>query len=430
MDKLRAAGLYMSSLYPLKGKMVERYNQCLLSLGLEPTGLSSINIDAIGWSPEVAEEKEEIHYLNHGGANPYGIIMSPEQNGLPIYFPFHSFDRDLVDLFFKENLEAIKDITADAAIIINLDQDIDAFYEPSDLVDYSMVTVGYKILGELDREQIKQNTLVQKMYRGHNSLDVTLHHKILASATKHGDLRGRSLQLREIDYQTTSFYTKAFGGVFVLRSKTEGHLLIFESMEEINKYQHTYMAEHIASPNLLNELVSRGYIHFDATKIGRERIERITQYYFAESVDGAEHSLSDVLTNKSLYLKYLNQLSQEAKMQVIGPIKFLEKIASGHNPERTRYMTDDIFRALHSPVHDANSSLMWMLICRMQPTDPFYTYYFDKELFYAQFANYSEGYKEWVIKLITEELKTKSEADVTSTSFEQVVNENHFPPNN
>jgi len=427
MDRLRKAGLYMSSLYSLKGKMVERYNQCLLSLGLDPTELTSINIDAIGWSPEVAEEKEEIHYLNHGGANPYGIIMSPEQNGLPIYFPFHSFDRELVDLFFKENLAAIKDITADAAIIINLDQDIDAFYEPSDLIDYNMVTVGYKILGELDREQIKQNTLVQKMYRGHNSLDVNLHNKILASATKFGDLRGRSLQLREVDYQTTSFYSKAFGGVFVLRSKTEGHLLIFESMEEINKYQHTYMAEHIASPNLLTELVNRGYIHFDVNKIGRERIERITQYYFAESVDGSEHSLSEILTNKSLYLKYLNQLSQEAKMQVIGPIKFLEKISAGHKPERERYMTDDIFRALHSPVHDENSSLMWMLICRMQPTDPFYTYYFDKELFYKQFKRYSDGYKEWVIQLITEELKTKSESDVSSTAFEQVVKENHFP---
>ncbi len=429
MDKLRAAGLYMSSLYPLKGKMIDRYNQCLLSLGIEATKLTAIHIDAIGWSPEVAEEKQEIHYLNHGGANPYGIIMSPEQEGLPIYFPFHSFDRELVDLFFETNMVAIKDITSDAAIIIDINQDIDAFYEPSDLIDYDMVTVGYKILGDLDREQIRQNTLVQKMYMGHNSLDVNLHNKILASAKKFGDLRGRALQLREVDYQTTSFYTKAFGGVFVLRSKDNGHLLIFESMDEINKYNHTYMAEHITSPNLLNELVERGYIHFDTNKLGRERIERITQYYFAESVAQAKHPLSDILTNKSLYLKYLNDLSQEDKMHVIGPIKFLEKIANGHKPERTRYMSDDIFKALHSPVRDANSSLMWMLICRMQPTDPFYTYYFDKELFYKQFLEYSEGYKEWVIQLITEELKTKEEADVTSTAFEQVVKEDHFPPN-
>lgn len=429
MDKLREAGLYMSSLYPLRGKMIERYNQCLHSLGIEPTKLSSIHIDAIGWSPEVAEEKQLIHYLNHGGANPYGIIMSPEQNGLPIYFPFHSFDRELVDQFFEENIVAIKDITADAAIIIDINQDIDAFYEPSDLIDYNMVTVGYKILGELDREQIKQNILVQKMYMGHNSLDVKLHNKILASAKRFGDLRDRSLQLREVDYQTSSFYTKAFGGVFVLRSKENGHLLIFESMEEINKYSHTYMAEHIASPNLLNELVQRGYIHFDTNKLGRERVERITQYYFAESVKDAPHKLSEILTNKSLYLKYLNELTQEEKAHVIGPIKFLEKIAKGHKPERAKYMSDAIYKALHSPIQDQNSSLMWMLICRMQPTDPFYTYYFDKELFYKQFQSYSEGYKEWVIKLITEELKTKHEDDVTSTAFEQVVAENHFPPN-
>jgi hypothetical protein len=303
MNKLKEAGLYMSGLYPVKGKMIGRYNQCLQSLGFQTTALSEIHIDSIGWSPEVAQEMKNNYYLNHGGANPYGIILSPEQFGKAVFFPYHSFDRELVEAFYKLNETSIKDITADAAITIDLDQNIDAFYEPSDLIDYDNITVGYKIIGELDREQVKQNVLIQKMYQGHNCLDMNLHNKILASSNKFGDLRGRSLQLREVDYPTTSFYTKAFGGVFVLRGGSNGHLLIFESLEEMNKYEHTYWAEHISSPNLLQELLNRGWLTFDLNKITEERLMRITQHYFAQSLKTDAHSLTDIFTNKSIYLK-------------------------------------------------------------------------------------------------------------------------------
>ncbi len=405
MNKLREAGLYMSGLYPIKGKMIDRYNQCLQSLGFQTTALTEIHIDAIGWSPEVAEEMGNNYYLNHGGANPYGIILSPEQFGKAVFFPYHSFDRDLVEAFYNLNEASIKDITVDAAITINLDQNIAAFYEPSDLIDYSNITVGYKIIGELDREQIKQNILIQKMYQGHNCLDMNLHNKILASSNQFGDLRGRSLQLREVDYPTTSFYTKAFGGVFVLRGGANGHLLIFESLEEMNKYEHTYWAEHIASPNLLQELISRGWLLFNVQKLTEERLMRITHHHFAQNIGTTEHKLTEIFTNKSIYLKYLNQLDEGTKKQVIGPHKFIEKIHAGHKPERSRYIADDTFRALHSPANKNMEDLIWRLICHMQPSDPYYMYYYDKELFYRQFQQYNESYQDWIILNIKEQLK-------------------------
>lgn len=65
MQKLKAANLYQSELLPVSGKLVERYNQCLKTLGFSPTELTSFSIDGIGWSPEIAEEKKELLYLNH-----------------------------------------------------------------------------------------------------------------------------------------------------------------------------------------------------------------------------------------------------------------------------------------------------------------------------------------------------------------------------
>ncbi|HMC01497.1 MAG TPA: DUF6638 family protein, partial [Flavobacteriaceae bacterium] len=101
MDKLKEANLYRSELIPVSGKLVERYNQCLKTLGFKPTKLKSFSIDGIGWSPEIAEEKKEIYYLNNGEANAHGIIITPLQNNKPVYTPFHTFDREVMKFVFR-----------------------------------------------------------------------------------------------------------------------------------------------------------------------------------------------------------------------------------------------------------------------------------------------------------------------------------------
>ncbi len=40
--------------------------------------------------------------------------------------------------------------------------------------------------------------------------------QILESAKTYGDLRGRDLELPDLNIPTDSFYTKAFGGVYIL----------------------------------------------------------------------------------------------------------------------------------------------------------------------------------------------------------------------
>ena len=157
MQKLKAANLYQSELIPISGKLVERYNQCLLKLGFEPTKLKSFSIDGIGWSPEIAEEKKELHYLNHGEANPHGIIISPLQKGKPVYVPTHSFDREMMQLVFKMYGSQINDITRDCAICLDFDQDIDAFYEPLDILKYDAIYIRFHLINDLNKIQEEED---------------------------------------------------------------------------------------------------------------------------------------------------------------------------------------------------------------------------------------------------------------------------------
>ena len=50
MQKLKQANLYRSELIPVSGKLVERYNKCLKTLGFKETKLKSFSVDGVGWS--------------------------------------------------------------------------------------------------------------------------------------------------------------------------------------------------------------------------------------------------------------------------------------------------------------------------------------------------------------------------------------------
>ena len=134
VKKLKEAGLFGGELVPISGSLAQRYNDCLAMIGVAPTSLTSFAIDAMGWSPEIAAEKQENYYLNIGEANTNAIIISPEQRYKPVHMPSHSFDRNLMEAVFEANNRVIRDITKDSAICVHIDQKIDAFYEPFDLL--------------------------------------------------------------------------------------------------------------------------------------------------------------------------------------------------------------------------------------------------------------------------------------------------------
>lgn len=402
MEKLKKAHLFMAGLIPVNGLMVNRYNRALMKLGIPPTQLSSFTVDGIGWSPEIAEEKENINYLNHGGANPYGIILFPEQQKKPIYVPYHSFDREAIDIFFQSNQEEITEITKETSIIVHINQHMLAFYDISDLMDYDEIEIGYVITNELDQKQKDQILLIDQMNDVGKLLDLNHHNKLLSSVLEFGDLRKRKIQLQEIVYKTKDFYTKAFGGVFVLRG--ENVLVICESRDFFKKsskeLENIY---HISDPKLLDVLVKNKYVYFDLEG-KQDRVTRIKQYFFMKIVKEREHEFAEIFSNEMIYKRYMANMSEDEKILCNGVDVFLTKIKKDKNPNRDKYIKSDVFTALHSAQN--NNPVVWKLLSRMFTNDPLMMYYYDKETFYAQYKEWSESFQNWVIELISKELET------------------------
>ena len=314
MQKLKDANLYRSELIPVSGKLVDRYNQCLLKLGFTQTKLKTFSIDGIGWSPEIADEKGDQNYLSNGESNPHGIIISPLQNNKPVYLPNHTFDREMMQQVFKSYGKKINDITRDSAICLDFDQKIDAFYEPLDVLKYDVIHINFHFMNNLYHQQKEQLALIEKFKQGHNFIDEDIQAELLASAKTYGDLRQRDLDMPPLDFKVNSFYTQAFGGVYVLRDFISP-IVVFEDMkwykEAIKDTLHDVFIFHISQPELMEKLRDHIIISYDLEDtIKTPRYERIKKFEFAQHLKDPQHPIKDIfylriLTTFEFLLKFV-----------------------------------------------------------------------------------------------------------------------------
>ena len=408
MNKLKQANLYRSELISVSGKLVERYNKCLVKLGFTETKLKTFHIDGIGWSPEIAEEKDDVNYLNNGEANPHGIIISPLQKGKPVYLPFHTFDRDMMKYVFKVHGEKIKDITRDCAICLDFDQGIDVFYEPLDVLKYNKVTVNFHLIDRLWYIQKEQLELVDRFNTANNFIDENLHQELLDSAKAYGDLRDRDLDLHQLQYTTDSFFTRSFGGVYLLRDFIKP-IVVFKDetwyKEAIKDTNYDVLIYHISQPELMEKLRDHLIIECDLEYVvTTKRYDRIKKFEMAQHLKKTQHPVGDILSDPLLFKSYLNKLDLKIRKKVMSVEIYLEKLETSNEFKIHDIVDAKLFDALHQPhssLEAKHQDLIWKLLVNISEKDILFWYWYDKESFYNNFKTWDDSLKDWVVNTIS-----------------------------
>lgn len=310
MNELIQAGLFGRGLIKVTDPtLVKRYNNCLVDMGLEPTTLTSFQIDRMGWSPEIAAEAGDSYYLSHGDANPLVVILTPEQRGAPIYFPMHSFDWDLMDQWFKHNWEAVIDLTKATAIWLDIDQDVELYKRPSDLLMAKAVNVVASTPCGVMTRAVAQSALVTEWYEQDSVyLNADLIAALTTTACEHGDLRRQSLHIAPFEYEDIKdFYSRAFGGTFILRSQG-GEPLIF--LRDAKHVLGTNLADESALP-LLRE---HGYVQSNVAWWADHlyRLKVVAESFFVDVLEQYHPELNyaelNTATRKGLVHAYRNEL--------------------------------------------------------------------------------------------------------------------------
>ena len=407
MQKLIKANLYRSESISVSGKLVERYNKCLIKLGFTATKLTSFTIDGVGWSPEIAEEKGVSFYLNNGEANTYAIIITPKQKGLPVYNPFNSFDRELMKMVFKKHEKTINDITRDSAVCVEFDQKIDVFYEPLDVLRYKDITIKFHLIDNLHKAKEEQLKLVALFYTDNNFIDEKVHEKLITSAKKYGDLRERNLNIEEITFTTDSFYTKAFGGVFLLRDLVTP-VLIFENeatyKEAIKDTTYDVLMYHISHKEMIDKLISYNVLELDLEEeITKKRYKRVQKFIFSSYLKETAHPVKEILEEEILFKSYLNKIDISSRKKIMGLERFLEKKKISKNANPKDIIDEVVYTALHKPhssLKPNHQDLIWYLLVNIAPKDMLFLYWYDKEQFYKVFKTLENSTQDWVIETV------------------------------
>lgn len=392
--------------------LIERYNICLKDIGINQTSLTQFHIDKWGWSPEIAQEFGDKDYLSFGFANPYSIILSPEQEECSIYYPFHSFDWELMDTVFDTYREQIKDITTKTALWFEMDQGISNYRSPQDLLLIDTMKIKFHTPDNIIKSAIEQKKLVQEFYN--NSVgwaDSSLHAKILESVSNYGDLRHRNFDLKEFQYtKIKSFYTRAFKGVFILRnellSKT---LLVHENNTSAisGENNHSHIEYNLSDTNLFiylynNKLIDNDLKHYlgDFYTVQTIRdtllIEQLAKHFPEEKIN---------ITSERHKNKYISMLANDNKLS--DDFWALEEINNGIKKGKVEKILNYSFPvqlALSYPnpsLPEEDKKVIWQILVKLSPIkDVVLQYLFDKNQFFAEYVEWPSKKQDWAIEHI------------------------------
>ncbi len=315
MPKMKAlidAGLFGRGLIMIDHPyLVARYNACLRDMNLLETTLAEFQIDRMGWSPEIAAEQQDHYYLSHGDANPLAIVLTPDQAYAPIYFPMHSFDWKLMEQWFSMHRTQIADLTKDTAIWLDIDQEVDLYRVPKDLLMVSEVLVRAHTPCGLMQKADKQQALALRWLNEKDAhLNGVLIQKLEESAVADGDLRHRHLVVRDMQYSdVVDFYSRVFGGIFVLRSRNKKPLIFAREKEVVDDHT-TFAADESALARLIKQQYVQNEIAWWQEHLYRLKV--VAESFLVEVLDAHEPYLDFTELNdakrRGLVVKYQDEL--------------------------------------------------------------------------------------------------------------------------
>lgn len=420
MQKLIESGVYGKGLILISSpKMVERYNQCLESIGIEPTELTEFTIDGIGWSPQIAIEKENNFYLSHGGANQYAVIVSPKQYKKPVYLPYYSFFRMLMKEVFDRYKDEIADITKDSAIWLEIDQEISHYSNPMDLLSFEEITVQIHTSNGLMTAGQKQKELINQLSINDGWFNPELRQKLVDSSEKYGDFRKRKTRMNSFEYdEWNTFYTHAFNGMYIIRQP-----LPFN--EQIVILEDKNLAKELGKPienlfcvtdiPLLVSLARKGIVELDWNYY-RENSKSI--HFKKEQILVnviAEHcpDVDIVALNDAQKKRYIVQLSSSLPQEFFDLERLEREIDNGKTPDINSY-SDNIYKMLMHPATDIPQSIrevLWRLITEIKTFDVFTLYIYNKNKFFKLYQQWPTSKQKWVVEMIENHYKPKMDSD-------------------
>lgn len=196
--------------------LVERYNQALKGFGLKPVKLESFSIDMTGFSPEVANALNDQEYLDPNGVNRRFIILTPAQAELPVVHTRFSNTEELMLEFFEANSREIFALTIKDVLYGEIEDSVLKINTIEDLLSIEQVEFRLSTSSDLLQRTAELQMMVDRLIKDPDAWqDDTMLNRMVEIARVTGDVRSNELLPKSVVFRHNAFWTSHFGGVYI-----------------------------------------------------------------------------------------------------------------------------------------------------------------------------------------------------------------------
>ena len=397
--------------------LVDRYRKAMKGFGLKATELDEFHIDMTGFSPEIAEEMDDQNYLDPLGVNRRFIILSPDQEHLPVVHTKFSNTGWLMHQFFNDNGRALRAVTIKDALYGEIDDPIARVEDIDDLLSIEEVKFEVKSADSLLDNANELRSLVDHLNVSKTAWrDDDILNRMVKLAAKTGDIRNNELVPQHLVFDQGSYWANHFGGVFVFRDERTTTIICDSKAPGFRRSRpwqvsyldiddHDRIFDYLKSTNRL-QLPTKKWIK--TSKLLEHRAEMVIRDILrSEGEDITFDDLSD--SHIRSWLRGNNRkIARDGRYGYYQDM--LDKIDDvGKLSPKDINKSEWLLLCRANPKHN-EKWLVNRLVSRLTPFDFVSRFVFDKQGFYEVYQNYSDEFKQQVVsKLKNTYLSDKQE---------------------
>lgn len=389
--------------------LIERYNRALEAFGLPTTKLGEFQIDMMGYSPQIAEEIGVPMYLEQNISKRLFILITPEQENLPVIGTRYSNTAGLLHVFFEKNNRAIRLATIKDVLYGEMDDNLLAIEDITDLL--SIEQVEFRVLSAEDilvkadklRRRIDRLMEVPGAWRDDGMINEMID---LARVT--GDIRANQLVPDQLVFRNSSYFLDHFGGVYVFADGKK-FTIICDSRAPGFRRASPWKVDYIAIDD------KRAIFEFLA-RSGRIQLPQaswlknsgLMDHREKMAVHGIMHNADPSLDIAAMSEKEMRAWSYKNStlLERDPVISFLHDIDRGFaegRPPQVEHISDDMkFLVIRAKPNHADRWTTNRLISSFIPSDYVSRFIFDKQGFYLTYNAYSQTFKDLAVKELAE----------------------------
>lgn len=408
MERLIASKMIYGGLMEVsQPHLVKNYNTALTQFGFKPVAPASFFIDAMGFSPQIAEILDDPQYLNPHRVNPRFIILTPKQHDLPYIQVSFSSTPELMRSFYQANRTALDILTLKDVIFGEIEDDTYTVTTIEDLLSIRNVVFDLNSANGVLEAAHRLEGLIARFERETTSWDNDeLMEEIISLAALTGDIRKNDPVPRTVRFTKDAFWADHFGGVYILRDE-DGPIVLGEPEEPPfpskkravdwylsladPKTLHAYLTETDRLEPLNSDwLLNSGVLE--------SRIDQHIRALMGLSGNGAELGKLSPANVKKWVNAHASDVSNDRILSFLTRSK--KTLLAGQRIDLDSIAPDLRFLLQRAKPDHPDAGLINRLIAEFVPFDFVSRFIVNKEAFYRDYETYPDNLRDYVVALI------------------------------